>query len=343
MLRPARLKAGDRIAAVSLSHGWPHKFPEAYRDGKRQLEKAFNVTVVERRCTLAEPDWLAAHPEARAFDLMDALLDPSIRGVVSTIGGDDSIRMLPFLDLSVIRKNPKVFLGYSDSTVTHFAFLKAGVTSFYGPSIMAGFDENAGLNPYMETSVRRLLFEPTPSLKLAPNPTGWTTASWEWPNKDRNLHRRRLTPSLGWKWRRGQGIHTGHLVGGCLDVMGQLLAGSLWPDPSVWSGCVLFIEISEDVRSVEAMVAMLRAIGQAGALAEIHGILFGRPPTQETQFDEYDKALLEVLNEFCTPTVPVVTQMDFGHTDPKLTLPLGIPVQIDCDRQELRLIEPATV
>jgi muramoyltetrapeptide carboxypeptidase LdcA involved in peptidoglycan recycling len=56
-----------------------------------------------------------------------------------------TLRMLPFLDYSVIRENPKVFLGYSDSTVTHFAFLKAGVISFYGPSIMAGFDENGGL------------------------------------------------------------------------------------------------------------------------------------------------------------------------------------------------------
>jgi muramoyltetrapeptide carboxypeptidase LdcA involved in peptidoglycan recycling len=55
--------------------------------------------------------------------------------------------MLPFLDLAVIRENPKVLMGYSDTTVTHFAFLKAGVTSFYGPSIMAGFDENGGLLP----------------------------------------------------------------------------------------------------------------------------------------------------------------------------------------------------
>ena len=52
---------------------------------------------------------------------------------------------MPFLDYSVIRQNPKVFIGYSDSTVTHFAFLKAGVTSFYGPSLMAGFDENGGI------------------------------------------------------------------------------------------------------------------------------------------------------------------------------------------------------
>src|SRR5206468_8333677 len=130
---------------------------------------AFGIEVVESRLALADRMWLREHPEARAADLMETLSDPSIRALISTIGGDDSIRMLPFLDLSVIRAHPKIFLGYSDSTITHFAFLKAGVTSFYGPSIMGGFDENGGLLPYMEESVRRMLFEPAPSTSFAPN------------------------------------------------------------------------------------------------------------------------------------------------------------------------------
>src|SRR5580700_6461709 len=114
MIKPRALRPGDRIAAISLSSGWPSAYPRAYGDGKRQLEKAFGVQVMESRHALADPDWLAAHPEARAADLMQVLRDPSIHGIVSTIGGDDSIRMLPFLDLSVIRENPKVFVGYSD-------------------------------------------------------------------------------------------------------------------------------------------------------------------------------------------------------------------------------------
>jgi muramoyltetrapeptide carboxypeptidase LdcA involved in peptidoglycan recycling len=158
MIKPRALRRGDRVAAISLSSGWPNVFPRAYRDGKRQIEEAFGVQVIESRHALAEPEWLAAPPEARAADLMEVLRDRSIAGIVSTIGGDDSIRMLPFLDLSVIRKNPKIFIGYSDTTVTHFAFLKAGVTSFYGPSIMAGFDENGGLLSYMADSVRQMLF-----------------------------------------------------------------------------------------------------------------------------------------------------------------------------------------
>src|SRR3984885_2908040 len=148
MIKPRALRRGDRVAAISLSRGWPSVYPRAYQDGKRQLQEAFGVEVVESRHALKDIPWLAAHPEGRAADLMEVLQDPSIDGIISTVCGDDSIRMLPFLDLSVIRENPKVFLGSSDSTITHFAFLKAGVTSFYGPSIMGGFDENGGLLPY---------------------------------------------------------------------------------------------------------------------------------------------------------------------------------------------------
>ena len=103
---------------------------------------------------------------------MAAFADPSIQGIVSTIGGDDSIRLLPFLDLDLIRDYPKVFLGYSDSTATHFACAKAGLISFYGPSIVAGFGENGGLFRYMASSVRRILFSREPAGVIAPNQDG---------------------------------------------------------------------------------------------------------------------------------------------------------------------------
>jgi len=147
MIKPPVLRHGDRIAALSLSWGGPSIFPDRYKAGKRQIEQCFGVKLVEGRHTMADATWLAAHPEARASDLMEAFADPSIRGIVSTIGGDDSIRHLPFLDLALIRDNPKPFLGYSDSTVIHFACSKAGLVSFYGPSIMAGFGRTEACSP----------------------------------------------------------------------------------------------------------------------------------------------------------------------------------------------------
>ncbi len=137
MIKPRKLQQGQTVAAVTLSWGGPGTFPHRYEVGKRQFEAEFGLRVVEMPHALRDPDWIARNPAARADDLMQAFADPSIAGIVSTIGGDDSIRLLRYLDLDVIRNNPKVFLGFSDTTVTHFAAYRAGLVSFYGPSFMA--------------------------------------------------------------------------------------------------------------------------------------------------------------------------------------------------------------
>ncbi|MBV8807881.1 MAG: LD-carboxypeptidase [Acidobacteriaceae bacterium] len=343
MIKPRTLRPGNRVAAISLSRGWPSVFPRAYQDGKRQFQEAFGIEVVESRHALADIDWLATHPEARAADLMEVLQDPTIQGIVSTIGGDDSIRMLPFLDYSVIRGNPKIFLGYSDSTVTHFAFMKAGVISFYGPSLMAGFDENGGLTPYMVESVRQVLFTPSPSVLISPNSDGWTIESWEWANEERNATRRELRPCSGWKWLQGRGQHRGRLIGGCLDVMDWVRGTMVWPSPAQWRNSILFMETSEDQPSPKSVTYMLRSLAATGALSEVGAILYGRPYGEETSFQAYDEALLGVLAELGLTSLPVITRMDFGHTDPKFTLPIGVAAEIDCDVRQIRLLESPTV
>jgi muramoyltetrapeptide carboxypeptidase LdcA involved in peptidoglycan recycling len=116
---------------------------------------------------------------------MEAFADPEIRGIVSTIGGDDSLRILRHLDLGVLRAHPKVFVGYSDTTVTHFACLAAGLVSFYGPAFMAGFAENGGVDPYLAASVRRTLFTAEPAGEVVPNADGWTVEWLDWADRRR--------------------------------------------------------------------------------------------------------------------------------------------------------------
>jgi muramoyltetrapeptide carboxypeptidase LdcA involved in peptidoglycan recycling len=343
MIKPRALRPGDRVAAISLSRGLPSVYPRAYQDGKRQFQEAFGVQVIESRHALADLPWLEAHPEARAADLMEVLMDPSIQGIISTIGGDDSIRMLPFLDLSVIREHPKVFLGYSDSTITHFAFLKAGVTSFYGPSIMGGFDENGGLLPYMAESIRQILFAATTSGLIRPHSGGWTCASFDWADDKRNEKKRTLQRGSGWKWLQGSGQHRGTLIGGCLEAVDWLRGTPVWPELSVWRNSILFLETSEDQPSPTSVTYMLRALAATGALSEGRGILFGRPYGGDASFEAYDRALLRVLGELGLRSLPVVTRMDFGHTDPKFTVPIGVEAEIDCDRQQIRLLESPTI
>ena len=203
MIKPRRLRRGSRVAAVSLSWGGPGAFPHRYAAGKRQFEEEFGVAVTETAHALHEPEWLARNPRARADDLMAAFADPAIDGIVATIGGSDSIRLLPYLDLSVIRNNPKVFLGYSDTTVTHCVCRKAGLVSFYGPSFMAGFAENGGMFPYLVDSVRRTLFELGPVGTLPPNEDGWTVEHLEWEDPSNQSVRRRLSPCTGWVFHQG--------------------------------------------------------------------------------------------------------------------------------------------
>src|SRR6266511_675221 len=99
MIKPPKLMPGDTIAAISLSWGGAYTFPQRYLAGKQQFQDAFGLRAVESRYALKDAAWLARNPQARAEDLMQAFADPTIKAIISTIGGDDSIRILPHLDL----------------------------------------------------------------------------------------------------------------------------------------------------------------------------------------------------------------------------------------------------
>jgi muramoyltetrapeptide carboxypeptidase LdcA involved in peptidoglycan recycling len=208
---------------------------------------------------------------------------------------------------------------------------------------MAGFDENCGLLPYTTESVRQVLFGPPPSALISPNANGWTCASFAWGDEKRNDKPRKLQPCSGWQWLQGRGQHRGHLIGGCLEVIDWLRGSPIWPELSVWRNSILFLEISEDAPSPSTVVHMLRALAATGALREIRGILFGRPVADQAKFEAYDGALLQVLAELGLRALPLVTRMDFGHTDPKFILPYGVETEIDCDRQQLRFLESPTI
>jgi len=343
-IKPLRLQAGDKVAAVTLSWGGPGTFPHRYQAGKQQLEAAFGVTVIETPHALRDPDWIAANPQARADDLMEAFADPSIRGIIATIGGDDSIRTLPYLDLEVIRQNPKVFMGFSDTTVTHLACWKAGLSSFYGPSMMAGFGENAGLFPYMVESLRRTVFSADPIGQIQPNTDGWTVERLEWADPANQSIKRKLTPSDDWRWLGGSAPRRGRLLGGCLEVLDWLRGTDYWPPLSDWQDAILFIETSEEAPPPLYVERTLRVLGAMGILQRLAGMLVGRPGGEvpPTQFAEYDAAVERVVRgELGLHDLPIITRMDFGHTDPIMVLPYGARAEIDPLNQRLSILESA--
>lgn len=338
--RPPGIRAGDRIAAVTLGWGGPAEFPARYEAGKRQLEEALQVEVVELPHTLADADWLAAHPEARADDLHRALRDPDIQGLVSTIGGDDGVRVLPHLDLDLIADHPKALLGYSDTTTIQMAFLQAGVVSFYGPAVMAGFGENAGLHDYLVRGVRSALVDPGRDVVWPPNADGWTTEQPDWGDPSTQVVPRTLTPSAGWQWH-GRGVAVGPAVAGCLEVLDWMRGTPWWPD---LEGAVLLLETSEEQPPPEVVARFVRSLAAMGDLSRIAALVLGRPGGPDLPVEEHgayvDALLHAVRDEAGLVDLPVVTGVDFGHTDPMWTIPQGVPLRVDVDSRTLMFLEP---
>ena len=108
MIKPQKLQPGDKVAAISLSWGGPGTFPHRYQVGLDQIEAEFDLVVEPTSNALRSAEWLHNNPKARADDLMDAFQDKNVKAIVSSIGGDEPIRILPYLDLDIIRNNPKI-------------------------------------------------------------------------------------------------------------------------------------------------------------------------------------------------------------------------------------------
>lgn len=345
LIKPKHLKSGDTVAVVSPSWGGPATFPHRYESGKRQLEEIFGLRVIETPNALKPAEWIAKNPQARAHDLMDAFSDPTIHGIIASIGGDDSIRLLPHMDLDIIRHNPKVFMGYSDTTIIHFMCMKSGLASFYGPSIMAGFGENAGLFPYMKDNVQKTLFE-TDVIGIIPPAPEWTVEFLDWSKPENQTIPRKRQHPLGRKLLQGKGICRGHLIGGCIDVFPMLLGQSIWPEQSTFNSAILFLETSEEAPATDDFKRILRNLGVQGILRRLNGIILGRPGGKLTadQLTRYDEALLDVIrDEFGLEHLALLTQMDFGHTDPMFILPYGARAEINCDTLQFSILESGVV
>jgi muramoyltetrapeptide carboxypeptidase LdcA involved in peptidoglycan recycling len=343
MKKPHVLRPGDKVATISLSWGGAGERPHRYQAGKQQLQEVFGLEVVETTNALKSADYIYRNPRTRADDLMEAFSDPTIKAIISNIGGEDSIRILPFIDLEIIKHNPKIFLGFSDTTVTHFACYRAGLTSFYGTSLLVGFAENGGMHRYQIEDIKRTLFSIQPAGKIPPNTEGWTSEMLPWSDPDLQNTKRKLTPCTGWNYLQGKGKVQGKLLGGCLEALEFLKGTEWWPQKEAWQGAIMFLETSEELPKPDYVRWCLRNYAAQGILHQINGLIMGRPDSNKFT-DEYNKVLHQVIREEeGLSHMPIITEMDFGHSCPTFTLPLGVTAEIDCDSKNFSILEAAVI
>lgn len=340
--KPMKLEAGDRVALVSLSWGGAgdEDLLWRYKQGKERLEKVFGLVPVEMKHTLAGTDYVYNHPEKRAEDLMNAFRDKSIKGIIANIGGDDSLRMLPYIDFDLIRDNPKVFMGYSDSTTTHLICFKAGISSIYGPTLLVDFAENISMSGYTVENLKKTLFS-AESIGKVDAAKLWTSQYLPWEEKNK-FTERTFQKNSGYEVLQGKGSVRGRLFGGCFEVLDSLRGTELFPKLEELKGAILFFETSEEKPPVWFIEGGLRSLGINGVFDRINGMVWGKPQ-DETYYEEYKASIRKVLKEFGKEDMPVLYNMNFGHTEPKFCLPYGAMAEINCEEKSFSILESAVI
>ncbi|HAG52801.1 MAG TPA: LD-carboxypeptidase [Alphaproteobacteria bacterium] len=342
LIIPKKLEKGDNVAIVASSWGGPASFPQKFNYGVKQLEENFGVKCIVMPFATASAEEVYNSPQKRAEDLMAAFKNPEIKAIISAIGGDDSIRMLPYIDFEVIRNNPKIYIGYSDSTISHFMCLKAGVRSYYGPSMMAGFAENGGLIPFMKKSVEKTLFSNDVIGLVDNNNDGYIIKQHNWNDELLLDCTRDLKLALPTKIIHGSKNAKGRLIGGCVEVLEFMKGTDLFPKSVDFKDAILFFETSEDNPEACFIKWWFRNYAASGILANLAGIIIGRPGDDDPKYVEKQyQAVIDVLKEEGLD-IPVLVNANFGHTDPQMVVPYGAMAEIDIKTETFSILESGT-
>lgn len=307
IIKPAALQAGDTVAVVAPASNLKAEY---LARGIAELER-LGFRVKYREDILDKAWYTAGSDQRRAEEVMEAFANPEVNAVWAARGGYGVMRILPLLDETVLRANPKVFVGYSDLTALHlYLYRRFGWVTFHGP--MAAKDLAGGEEHYDRKILLTALTQAQPMGDI------------ESP-KTEMLH-------------RGSGSSvSGRLLGGCLSLIAAMMGT---PDELDTRDSILFLE--DTGTRPYAIDRMLQQLRLAGKFEEVRGIVFGEM-TDCAQHADQGYSIQDVLAE-CTADlrVPVMFGLPSGHSPiGNLTLPLGVMATMDAERGVLSVGEAA--
>lgn len=338
--RLQKLRPGDRVAVVSPSAGLPGRFPWVQDLGLQRMQNVFRLEPVEYPTTR-----LAGAPlMARAQDLMAAFANPQIKAIFASVGGDDQIKLLKHLDTAVIRRNPKPFFGYSDNTHLHTLLWNLGVPSYYGGSVMTQLAMQKAMHEETVEFMRHALFDRGEYEISATK--GFNDINLEWGKRSNLTKSRTMETNEGWFWD-GATSASGLLWGGCVEsLIEQFSAGVYLPSAKDLTGTALYIETAEDIPEHWITEYLMTGLGERGWLNKFQAVLVGRPKAWERNKQnppqwrkhyrqKQRETVLRIVREYSD--IPVVQNLDFGHTDPQVVLPSGGSVRLDSTTKKIFL------
>ena len=265
----------------------------------------------------------------RAAEFNDLLYDENIQIIMTSIGGNNTNSILPYIDYEYIKKHPKIIIGFSDITALLLAiYAKTGLVTFYDPDIASSFGE---LPPFVDWTFESFnAFVNGISVPYNYEmPIAWTEEFIDWSEQDRA----KKQYSNQWVCVK-QGTCQGRLIGGNLNTMEGFFGTEYMP--TINKGDILFIEDAEkDAYTIERSFSLLKL---AGVFDKVSGIILGK----HEKFDDNGtgrkpyEILLEVIGN---TSIPILAEFDCCHTHPMLTMPIGCEVLLDATNKKVVLME----
>ncbi|RXJ71746.1 LD-carboxypeptidase [Veronia nyctiphanis] len=326
---PPPLKFGDTIGFFSPSFPITANMPERTARGIAYLkEKGFNIKAGQ--LTGISDQYRSGSIQQRADELNALIRDPSVRCIMSTIGGFNSNALLPYIDYDALLKDPKIIIGYSDVTALLLGiYAKTGLVTFYGPALLASFGEYPPLVDETFSSFKQLVVDSIGDAHAYMMPERWTDEMVDWQQQSGPKN----TFPNAWYFH-GEGVFTGRLIGGNPNTMAGIWGSEFMPE--VQRGDILLIE--DSLMGIDAVERSFAHLKVCGVFDKLSAILLGK----HELFDHKGtgRQPLEVLREVLNgQQVPVVSDFDSCHTHPMLTLPLGAKVTVDFEQKSISLVD----
>lgn len=308
MIKPKALKLGGTIGIIAPAS--PTTDERVIKAQERLIQMGFKVKM--GKSPYERYGYLSGTDVVRAEDINTMFKDKEVDGIICIRGGYGTPRILQLLDYQAIKDNPKIFVGYSDITALHIAFTQiAGLVTYHGP--MVASDMIGDFSDFSKDNLFRAIMNTEPMGKIS-NPEG-----------------EEITTING-------GIAEGTIIGGNLSLIADTIGTPYEIDVK---GKILFIEeVGEEPYNIDRMLNQLRL---SGKLQEANGIILGDFNDCESKKHDENLTLEQVINDQIKPIgKPTIYNLQAGHCNPMVTLPLGVKARLDADKKELIILESCT-
>lgn len=310
---PDKLKVGDEVRVIAPAMSYSI-FSEELKSiaNKRFEELGFKLTFGKH--INEKDDFTSSSIESRIEDLHDAFQDKNVKAIFTAIGGANSNQLLKYIDWELIKNNPKIFCGFSDITALNNSILvKTGLVTYSGPHY-----STLGQKLYIDYTLdyfKKTLMNNEP-IEIKPSES-WSDDEWY---KDQD--KRNLIKNNGW-FVINEGKAEGTILGANLCTFNLLQGTEYMPD---LNNSILFLE-DDYLTNPETFDRDLQSLIHLPDLNNIKGIVIGRFQNKSDVTNELLTQIIKTKKEL--DNIPVIANVDFGHTDPKVILPIGGTVEIE--------------